>query len=219
MQPSEVRRRVLKDHTHLRGVLLELESTARRVQDGDVSLASALRAEGQGLLDTLLTHMSWEERFLAPALARADAWGKARVEKLLEDHREQRTLLDLALQRLADPSRPPLLVARDLLALVDLLRTTWTTRSRTCSTSACCATTWSRSTSRRDSGLGGGAQSYFARDATSFSSRASCSLSAAEKTSRARLPSATSPARSSASTFRASRGSAGGRPPAPRGPR
>jgi len=122
MQPSEVRRRVLEDHVSLRGTLSSLEDLARAVQDGDVSKAAALRREGEGLLETLLTHMSWEERYLAPALARADAWGRERVQRLIEDLREQRALLDLALKRLEDASRPPLLVARDVMSLIEILR-------------------------------------------------------------------------------------------------
>ncbi len=42
--------------------------------------------------------------------------------RLAQDHREQRELLSYVLQRLRDASRPPVVLARDLLAFVELLR-------------------------------------------------------------------------------------------------
>ena len=67
--------------------------------------------------------MHWEDVHLRPALLEIpDAWGKEHAEELDRDHREQRELLSDALDRVQDPSRPPSLVARNLLDLVELLR-------------------------------------------------------------------------------------------------
>lgn len=122
MRPSEIREKVLTDHAELRGRLAGLEGLAREVVDGERRLVGALRLEGEELLDRLADHMRWEERYLAPALHDADAWGDERVKRLIDDHREQRDLLADSLSRLRDPSRPPVLLARNVLDLVSLIR-------------------------------------------------------------------------------------------------
>ena len=122
MKPSEVRRQVLADHVTVRGMLLSIESLAQQVIAGERNLAGALRFEGEGLLAFLRNHMSWEDRYLAPALRAADSWGAERAEQLESDHLEQRQLLQHALETIEDESRPPALVARNLLDLVQLLR-------------------------------------------------------------------------------------------------
>jgi hypothetical protein len=103
-------------------MLASIEGLSREVLDGEGHLGGALRLEGEGLLEALGEHMSWEEQHLVPALRASDAWGDARVERLFADHREQRGLLEHALARLRDPTRPAVLIARNLLDLVSLLR-------------------------------------------------------------------------------------------------
>jgi iron-sulfur cluster repair protein YtfE (RIC family) len=93
-----------------------------RVAEDERSGVTTLRAEGERLLATLLEHMGWEDRFLAPALRRADAWGEERARQLDGDHREQRELLAHVLAGLRDASRPASVLARNLLDLVTLLR-------------------------------------------------------------------------------------------------
>jgi hypothetical protein len=122
MKPSEVRRQILADHVAVRGMLLSVEALARQVIAGERSLSGALRLEGEGLLAFLRNHMSWEDRYLAPALHAADSWGSERAEQLDSDHREQRQLLQHSLETIEDESRPAALVARNLLDLVQLLR-------------------------------------------------------------------------------------------------
>ena len=122
MRPSEVRQRVLADHAALRRLLDHLEQSAARVAQDEPSAVSSLRAEGERLLATLREHMGWEDRFLAPALRRADAWGEERARQLDGDHREQRELLKHVLAGLRDASRPAAVLARNLLDLVTLLR-------------------------------------------------------------------------------------------------
>ncbi|MDJ0864629.1 MAG: hemerythrin domain-containing protein [Myxococcota bacterium] len=122
MNPTEIRRRVLQDHEALRERLVALAELARQVADGDTDQARTLRGEAALFLEVLGTHMKWEDRFLRPALADADAWGKERVARLDADHREQREVLAAVLDRLLDGTRPAPLVARDVLDLVELLR-------------------------------------------------------------------------------------------------
>ena len=122
MQPSEIRLRILDDHQTIRGMLLSLERAALGVSDGESQLAGPMRLEGEVLLEHLLEHMSWEDRHLRPALVEADAWGRERAERLDRDHREQRDLLRYALASVEDQSRPALVIARQLIDLVRLLR-------------------------------------------------------------------------------------------------
>ncbi len=120
MRPEQVRQRVLDDHVHLLGTLENLEQLAVQVVNGERQLTGALRSQGEALLAILLDHIRWEDEHLAPALR--EGGGEDLVKRLEDDHREQRELLEHALERLQDPSRPPVLVGRNLIDLVTLLR-------------------------------------------------------------------------------------------------
>ena len=121
MRPSEVRRRVLADHDALRDKLSRLQKVAQQVLEGERSLLGALRLEGEALLKLLLEHMQWEDVNLDAALRHSDAWGDERAAQLARDHREQRELLEHALRGLQDQTRPAVVLARNLVDLVDLL--------------------------------------------------------------------------------------------------
>jgi hypothetical protein len=122
VQPSEIRRRILDDHETIRAMLVSVERVAREVLAGDSGQKSSLRFQGETLLSRLGEHMAWEDRYLRPALLDTPGFGEARAERLDRDHAEQRELLGYALASLADASRPALVVARNLLDLVALLR-------------------------------------------------------------------------------------------------
>ncbi len=122
MRPSEVRRRILKDHETLRGMLASVEGLGREVVEGERAHLGALRVEGEALHEYLLAHMGWEDRYLAPALRAADAWGKERAAALDHDHKEQRELLAYTLAGLRDYSRPAVMLARSMVDLVRMLR-------------------------------------------------------------------------------------------------
>jgi hypothetical protein len=122
MQPSEIRRRILSDHQTIRGILVSVEGLSREVTEGEARQVGALRLEGELLLERLLEHMGWEDRYLRPALLETPGWGEARAERLDRDHREQRELLQHVLGSVQDQSRPPIVVARQLQDLVRMLR-------------------------------------------------------------------------------------------------
>ena len=122
MQPSEVRETVLRDHLALRGILSRVESLAHLVAGDEPWRVGDLRAAAESLLDTLASHMEWEDRHLGPLLRDADASGAESEARLKRDHAEQREVLRHALERLHDEGRPATLVARNLLDLVTLLR-------------------------------------------------------------------------------------------------
>jgi iron-sulfur cluster repair protein YtfE (RIC family) len=122
MRPSEVRDHVLDDHQRLRRQLGRLERLAMEVTRGDRLQIGELRSAGEELLTTLLRHMDWEDRQLAPALADADGWGAERANRLTSHHVEQREELSSIVADLQDQRRPPLVLATTLLQLVRHLR-------------------------------------------------------------------------------------------------
>lgn len=124
MRPSEVRARVLADHEMLRARLADLDALAFAVErpQPDRTQVAKLRADSEAFLSRLAKHMDWEEAYLLPELREADSWGPQRVERFLDDHREQRELLAMILDRVRDAHRPDEVVARDIRALVGLLR-------------------------------------------------------------------------------------------------
>ena len=115
MEPSEVRRRVLKDHDMLRGRIESLERLAERAVSGARVTSDALRTSATELLAALRTHMAWEDRYLAPALRDADAWGPERVAQFARDHRQQRADIEHLLESLADREEPGAFLASRLL--------------------------------------------------------------------------------------------------------
>jgi hypothetical protein len=119
LSPSQVRERVLADHRRLRGLLDCIE---RLVTGGPVHSLAELKRAGEELHRVLARHMRWEDRYLGPAVLDADAWGEERLARLRRDHREQREILAHSLERLRDPGRPGVLVARDLRDLIMMLR-------------------------------------------------------------------------------------------------
>ena len=121
MTPGEVHARIRAEHGAIRGILDGVVALARRVERGERGLLGALRLEGEALLRRLEEHLVWEDRYLAPALRQADAWGEERVAKLDADHRQQREVLAHCLAAVRDKRRPARVVARTLADLVQLL--------------------------------------------------------------------------------------------------
>jgi hemerythrin-like domain-containing protein len=122
MRASHVRRRILVDHEHLRGLLDEVDQRAVRVARGAEEDVGALRALGLQLLRRFREHLALEDHLLAPALRRAGRIGRERAERLDADHREQRELLDYLLEKVRDPSRPAAVLAAEWRSFVELLR-------------------------------------------------------------------------------------------------
>lgn len=122
MQPSEVRKRVLEDHEGLRADLDRLERLKEQIRCESEGQVRSLRSDASSLLEKLRVHMHWEEKYLLPVLRDTDAWGEERARRLVEDHREQRALLDFILERLHDSVRPSELVLSDVAGLIDFLR-------------------------------------------------------------------------------------------------
>jgi len=121
VRASLVRKRILGDHAHLRGLLDEVDQQAFRVANGAEEGIGMLRTLGLQLLTEFGEHLALEDRFLAPALRRAGPAGRDRAERLDVDHREQRELLDYLLGKLRDPSRPAAVLAAEWRSFVELM--------------------------------------------------------------------------------------------------
>jgi iron-sulfur cluster repair protein YtfE (RIC family) len=120
MRASEVRQRVSEQHTQLRHDLARLERLAHSAREKPSEL-EALRMDAEALLERLHEHMRWEEAHLLPMLRRAGAWGREQAERLIDEHSEQRELLDIVVELLWDAKRSAALVGRDIVRLVALL--------------------------------------------------------------------------------------------------
>lgn len=91
---ASVRHNVLEQHVVIREVLRQvLEATTLTLQ-GDAATAAQMASFVRDLRTRFRAHLAYEERYLAPVLAQVDIWGPQRVSDLLNEHAEQRALLD-----------------------------------------------------------------------------------------------------------------------------
>ena len=89
MLPSEVRTRVLDQHSELRERIEQLEKMAHQTLES-ASEGAALLTELGEFLRRLQEHMYYEDKALKPVLAEADPWGPERVLRFERDHEQQR---------------------------------------------------------------------------------------------------------------------------------
>jgi len=97
LMPSEVRTRILDEHTELRVVLADCLKLAGEVLAGQSGKKGLLRERCRDLYGMLLRHMELEDAILGPALRETDAYGPLREKQLREEHRNQRATLARAL--------------------------------------------------------------------------------------------------------------------------
>jgi hypothetical protein len=120
MYPSEIRKRILEEHTSLRAHLRELEGHVHRLMHGAAELA-AVAHEAKQLLIELHGHTCFEDAVLAPALRDTDAWGPQRADTMLAHHVDQRAELETLIADYdAQPQRAELV--RMTLDLIDDIR-------------------------------------------------------------------------------------------------
>lgn len=107
--PSEVRSRILADHSRLRAELADMRDLAHRAGK-DSQAADALRRSLREFVDGFFAHLALEESELPPVVAGADAWGPERLEHMRVEHAEQRDMLQALVERTRD-ELPSALVA------------------------------------------------------------------------------------------------------------
>jgi hemerythrin-like domain-containing protein len=121
MAASEIRRRILEEHTELRVIAGTVQELAERVSRGEGQSVGALRLRGLELHERLVEHLDREDELLIPAIRAASASGARRAEQLQREHLEQRALLAYILERLNDLTRPSVVLGRELRNFAELL--------------------------------------------------------------------------------------------------
>ena len=99
--PSQVRKIVLDGHGILRKQLAKMESLISdltKEQGGKTAPSEIQITEFRdvftGFCHSFLEHIQLENKILKPALADADAWGQVRVEKMEEEHVQQKEQIE-----------------------------------------------------------------------------------------------------------------------------
>ncbi len=125
LRPSEVRKRVLTEHTALRAMLDDVEALAHTLAQGDASVGSTLVVRARELQRTLGRHLDHEDVLLIPILRETDAFGPVRAERLTAEHERQRNEMIAMLSRLltSEENAPGTPLAEALLAFAAELRT------------------------------------------------------------------------------------------------
>lgn len=96
MKLSEIRAGLLREHAGLAETLGDAAAAAKRWQSGKVARDELHGCLGR-LLDQLRVHNAHEEDVLRDVIPTIDAWGKARAEKMLEEHHHEHQALQKAI--------------------------------------------------------------------------------------------------------------------------
>jgi iron-sulfur cluster repair protein YtfE (RIC family) len=89
MSLQEIRESILTAHAWLREQIERLHALAK-IELESQGPDHQIRSKIVDFCDALRGHIDVEEELLRPVLQQLDAWGDARVERLEEDHRQQR---------------------------------------------------------------------------------------------------------------------------------
>lgn len=125
LMPSQVRNVILSEHVHIRHLLDRSEEHAQRILSGGgfgEFEVLALRGIAYQLYTGVCRHMELENRVLAPALASLDAFGNVRSDRLINEHAEQKVMLERVVAQFDDPSETPAVRAAALMHLIGTLR-------------------------------------------------------------------------------------------------
>ena len=102
MYPSELRAKILGEHAIIRAAIAELEALIGAVRTGTSGAAESLVRKGCLFLEGLVRHIERENQNLVPALREIDAWGEARADEVLSEHRDQVAEVEALLEVLGD---------------------------------------------------------------------------------------------------------------------
>jgi hypothetical protein len=98
MDPSEARSLLLAQHERLRALLLDTEALARRFVAA-AEVATALDRSLAELRAAFDEHNKFEASLLEPMLLETDAWGPARLARMVEEHTEEHKVFATFLAR------------------------------------------------------------------------------------------------------------------------
>jgi hypothetical protein len=119
---SDIRACVRSDHECIRVKLRVVEGLLESVRQDDVCVTPALTNAILDLFRTLDDHLAMEERDFVPILEALDAWGRIRVERLQEEHRQQRTVMLALVGECEGNAKPVLEISDDVRWLATSLR-------------------------------------------------------------------------------------------------
>ncbi len=91
MELRNVRKTLVAQHEHLRGLMVAVESALDAKRNDAADLGNRVTA----LRDAVLAHNAAEEATLGPILRELDAWGPEHVKQMLDEHHaEHRVILE-----------------------------------------------------------------------------------------------------------------------------
>jgi len=97
LDATQVRKIILDEHCVLRDELQEIGTLLDDVAVQRADATARLRLRLMAFYSAFLKHIAHEESLLRPVLRDIDAWGPVRVERMDEEHRQQRaTIVALA---------------------------------------------------------------------------------------------------------------------------
>ena len=115
LKPSQVRARILREHSALRRQLVPLAALAARLEADAPGVRALALEHVEGLYRALRDHIDFED-----PLREIDAWGPVRADELLEHHARQRLEIAVLAERSGAESATGL--ARLIASLVSDLR-------------------------------------------------------------------------------------------------
>ena len=119
-----VQANVRADHVRIRAALDELTRLASTSaqEGGETHWSLELTGAIWGLFLLFDDHLAMEERDLVPLLERTGVWGKVQVERMQQEHRQQRTVLLATVDACDDNTKAPAVIANNARWLVESLR-------------------------------------------------------------------------------------------------
>ncbi len=90
---TQIRKLILDEHAVLRDELQDIATLLQDVTAKRAQAAERLRHRMKTFSEAFLKHIAHEDSLLRPVLANIDAWGAVRVEKMDDEHREQRSTI------------------------------------------------------------------------------------------------------------------------------
>ena len=117
--PSQVRQKILAEHTELRAKLLRLELLLDHIPPGNEGWSGPVESAVLQLVEALKAHMQRENELLLPILRGIDAWGPDRALQLEQEHHHQQVDLAVLVGKLEGGALQPVMaLAREFIALL-----------------------------------------------------------------------------------------------------
>lgn len=91
--PGRLRARLIREHQAMRRLMQAIEALLDSAEHEREEAVIELRSRTRDLHTSLRDHLVREEQLLAPVLRESSAFGEAREEELIQDHRAQRQRL------------------------------------------------------------------------------------------------------------------------------